>query len=397
MHYIPRIAEQTLNRYLRLFPAVAITGPRQSGKSTMLQQSLGTQYQYFSMDDPLLAARLEDDPKTFMSQLGDRVILDEVQKVPELFTWLKLAIDSNRSAYGRFVLTGSSQFSFVKGISESLAGRAGSLTLLPFQFRELPDSARPNAILHGSYPEQVVRNYQGNREWYAAYIENYLERDVRSLYTIGNLRDFRRLVGLLAARTATEVNYSALSRELGITVQTVQKWVSVLEASYIVFLLPPYHNNLGKRIVKRPRLYFHDTGIVCYLTGLRTTEMLENGPLAGQLFENHVVSEVIRDTCHRAADKGLFWYRTNHGLEADLVLEDRATAHTTFIEIKNSASPRPRMGENVARIAAAARSIPATPGHTISSLLLHRGQDNGHLSKDVMMIGYEEFLAGLAD
>jgi len=294
MRYLSRKIEQTIKHYTSIFPAVAVTGPRQSGKSTLLREIFGKKYTYVTFDDPIVVEQFLSDPKGFMAEYNNKIIYDEAQKVPDLFHYLKIEIDNDRNNYGKFLLTGSSQFAFTKNITETLAGRIGMLALLPFQKQEIPQKQQHNQILLGGYPELVNRNYKNTKEWYSAYLSNYLERDVRSLSNIGNMRDFQRLISLLASRTAQELNMSKLAREIGVNIKTIQNWISVLQASYIIFLLPPYHRNLGKRIVKRPKLYFYDTGLLCYLAGIRNIEILEKGPLQGEIFETYIVSEIMK-------------------------------------------------------------------------------------------------------
>jgi hypothetical protein len=229
----------------------------------------------------------------------------------------------------------------VKGVVESLAGRCGGLSLLPFQEAECPDSRWEEMELCGSYPELVTRNYAGSSDWYDAYILSYIERDIRSLLEIEKLRDFRVVLGLLAARLGQELNLSTVAREAGVTEKTVSSWVSVLEASYLIFLLQPFHRNLGKRLVKRPKLYFWDTGLACRLTGIGTREHLEKGPLSGAMFENYAVAELAKDIAHRGLDTRLYYYRSNSGIEADFVLEDRSGRRLIFGEVKRRLSVRP--------------------------------------------------------
>ena len=228
MNYIPRHIEPTLKEYLTMFPAVSLTGPRQSGKSTTLREMLGGRYAYVSFDDPLILDALTGDPRGFMNRYGNRVIFDEAQKAPLLFNYLKIAIDQDRHNYGKFILTGSSQFSFVKQITETLAGRIGALSLLPFHMTELPPVWRGEQILKGSYPELVHLKYENTSRWYGAYVNHYIERDVRGIANVGNLSDFQRLVKLLAARVSQELNVSSLASDIGVTVRTVQNWISIL-------------------------------------------------------------------------------------------------------------------------------------------------------------------------
>jgi uncharacterized protein len=390
MEYVTRHCEATLRRHLSLFPAVAVTGPRQSGKTTMLRRSFPA-YSYVSFDDPDVRSLFADDPKGFMRRHAGRTVFDEVQKCPEIFEYLKLEIDRERE-YGRFLLTGSSQFGVVRGIVESLAGRCGFLSLLPFQADEVPSVSLPDLLLYGGYPEIVSRRNAGAREWFSAYVANYVERDVRMIRDIGNLRDFQNVMRLLAARSAQELNSSSISRELGVSVKTVQAWISVLEASYVVFLLPPFHRNLGKRIVKRPKLYFWDTGLACHLAGVRSREALEEGPMAGALFENFAVAETYKGILHGDRDSSLFYFRTNAGLEADLVLEDRAARRVDFIEVKRSETFRPSMLENLRVLLSAAGEQTGGRGFRCRGKVVYGGKERLKLSGDMEAEGIAAFV-----
>ena len=245
MNYIPRTIEPVLHNHLSAFPVVGLTGPRQSGKSTLLHQLLGQEYQYVTFDDYRMRALFEDDPEKFMALYADRVIFDEVQKVPTLFDHIKRAVDQDRQNYGKYVLTGSSQFLLMRDISDSLAGRIGLLSLLPFDCAEVPVDLRSDSTWRGAYPELVTRAYSGADDWHAAYIDTYLTRDIRDLAQVGNLGDFRRLIQLLAANTGQLLNYSRFASDLGISVPTVKRWISLLEMSYVVFLLRPYYMTFG--------------------------------------------------------------------------------------------------------------------------------------------------------
>lgn len=262
-------------------------------------------------------------------QYDRHVIFDEVQKVPELFNYLKMSVDENREKNGRFVITGSGQFSFVRDITESLAGRIGLLSLLPFQFSEIPAGLRAEAVYRGSYPEVVRTGYQNAQDWYSAYLEIFVLRDIKSLVNIGDLHDFRHFITLLAAQTSQLLNYTDLSRSIGVSVSTVRRWVSVLEAAYVIFLLPPWYQNLGKRIIKSPKVYFYDNGLVCLLTGVTTRELYDKGPMAGSLFENYVIAEIMKNIVHSYASDQLFLYRTSHGEEIDLII-DRSTENRSL-------------------------------------------------------------------
>lgn len=341
MKYIPRIAESIVQTYLKEFSVVGITGPRQSGKSTMLNHLLRSRYRYVTFDDYRITEWFNNDPVGFMEEFSDKVVFDEVQIVPEIFRHIKLAVDRDRKRYGKFVLTGSSQFAFLKGVSESLAGRIGLLTLLPFQYAEIPKSQKKKSIAMGGYPELVLKKYARSTDWYSSYLDTYLTRDIRALSNIGDIRDFRRCISLLAARAGQILNMSEISRDIGVTVATIKKWISVLEASYIVFLIPPYYKNLGKRIIKSPKIYFYDTGLLSYLLGIESLKMFEQHQHYGYLFENYVIAEIAKKETHRKTHSELFYFRTNHGVEVDIVIDRRATLE--YVEVKSASKFQPDM------------------------------------------------------
>lgn len=343
MKYVHRKLESKLNTYLNLFPVVGLSGPRQSGKSSMLKNLLGDKYKYITFDDYRMKELFLDDPEKFMRINNSKVIFDEAHKVPEIFNYIKIAVDDDRDNYGKFIVTGSAQFLLIKNISESLAGRIGLLTLLPFEFSELPKSAIEEAVYKGSYPEIMMRKFEGSEDWYSSYIETYLEKDLRSIGEVSDLRDFKRLIQLLAARTSQLLNMSELAKEIGVTVATVKRWISILETSYIVFLLPPFYENLGKRITKAPKIYFYDTGLVSFITGIKDKKQFENGPLCGPIFENYIVSEIQKKIKHQNNKHQLYFIRTNHGVEVDLIVDKKSSRD--FIEIKYSETFKPSMAK----------------------------------------------------
>jgi hypothetical protein len=348
----------------------------------MLQELLGNEYTYVTFDDFRTTDLFHSDPEQFMRNNLDRVIFDEVQRVPEIFSYIKRAVDQDRKNYGKFVVTGSSQFLFIKKISESLAGRIGLLKLLPLQFTEVPQKLRSRSVYSGSYPELVTKKYEGWRQWYSSYLETYINRDVRELSNIGNLRDFRQCVQLLAARTSQLLNMSEIAKEVGVTVATIKHWISVLEASYIIFLLPSYHTNRGKQIVKSPKVFFFDTGLAAFLTKIETEDLFEHGPLKGALFENYVVAEVMKNEIHKDSGAECFFYRTNHGVELDLVVERKRSLD--IVEVKSSETFRSAMLQPFKEFAANARV----------STLVYRGETL-KVSKEVTVQNYAEFLAML--
>lgn len=377
--YQPRVLEASLKRYLSAFPVVGITGPRQSGKSTLLLNTLADTYQYVTFDDGDVLSLFENDPKKFMRIYRERAIFDEVQKVPGFFDAIKLVVDQNRQTYGQFILTGSSQFTLLKGIKESLSGRIGLLTLLPFQYRELPLSAQKNAVFLGSYPEPVLNQYRYVREWQKSYITTYLEKDVALLHGVDNHRDFRRLLELLAANTSQILNMSHYATDLGVSLSTIKRWIAILEASYIIFLLPPYFNNLGKRIVKCPKLYFYDTGLAAHLTGISTYELYEKGPMSGALFENYVIAEILKKEMHDNTDASLYYYRTSNGVEVDLIVDRKQ--YREWIEIKKTATFHPRI----------TNPIESLMSENDKGYLLFQGQETPYLP-NVFVIPFEKYL-----
>lgn len=339
--YIQRKIENKLKEYLTGFPVVCITGPRQSGKSTLVKQCLSDNYTYITMDDNRTTSLFYDDPEKFLSIYSDKVIIDEAQKTPELFDYLKRAVDEDRDNYGKYIITGSSQLTLLDKISESLAGRIGILTLFPFQIAEVPEYLHSESIYKGSYPELVTRDYKLSIDWYSSYIETYVNKDVRTMLNVGDLRDFKRLLKLLASNITQQLNMSTLAGNIGVSVPTIKRWISVLEASYIIRLLPPYYQNFGKRVTKAPKIFFCDTGLAAFLTGIDTFAAYDNGPLAGPLFENYIVSEVVKKKAHTGIPADFYYFRTNHGAEIDLIIEERNNLE--FVEIKHSMTFKPVM------------------------------------------------------
>lgn len=332
-NYVKRSLEVQIQELIQAFPVIVLTGPRQSGKSTLLKQLLGDDYQYVTFDDYKMVDFFSQDPELFFQAYGHKVIFDEVQKVPQIFSHIKMCVDKDRHSYGKFILTGSSQFKMMQSVSESLAGRVALLSLLPFDYTELNFELNKQVPYRGSYPELVLRNYLYHQKWYASYLETYLEKDLRLIYKLGDLRDFRRLIQLLAANVSGILNMSRLSVDLGVSVSTVKRWISILEMSYIIFLLPAYTKSLGKRVIKSPKIYFYDNGLVAYLTGIDSLTLYEKGPMRGALFENYIVSEIKKISKHQQMSLNMFFYRTSHGEEVDLILE--SSKGRVLIEIKS--------------------------------------------------------------
>ena len=377
--YIHRNLETIILENLKIFPVVGISGPRQSGKSTMLKELFKNKYSYVTFDDFSNVDLFHSDPEKFMRINSDKVIFDEVQKVPEIFTNIKIAVDNDRKNYGKFILTGSNQFMLMKNVTESLAGRIGLLTLLPFQYNEIPFDLRKESIFKGCYPEPVSRNYKYVNDWISAYIETYLNRDVRTLINIGDTRDFRNFIKILAARAGNILNMSEISRDIGVSVVTIKKWLSVLEASYIIYLLPPYFKNLGKRIIKSPKLYFYDTGLVAFINGINQNNISEVSGFYGSLFENYVITEIIKREMHLNSKASFYYFRTNHGEEIDMILDKGISQE--FIEIKSSETFKTSM----------IKTIENNLSKNQKGIILHKGKTNLTIG-DIKVMNYNEYV-----
>jgi uncharacterized protein len=393
MDYIRRDIEANLIERINSAPCFALTGPRQTGKSTLLVHSL-PDYRYITLDDPFIRGQALNDPRLFLDSLGEKAIVDEIQYAPALLSYFKMAVDKDRGKMGRFVFTGSQQFSMIRNLGDSLAGRITLMELLPFNVNEkrrvidLPDtiSAFTHAALRGSYPEPSLNKEEDFRSWYSSYIQTYIERDIRTIYNIGNLRDFQRLVQLLAARCAQLLNMSDLAKELGVSTPTVRSWLSILEASRIIYLLSPYHTNLGKRVVKSPKLYFLDIGIVSYLTGIRNTDMLLNGPLAGQLFENFCIQETVKFFLNRGERPPLYYLRTSGGLEIDLIIE-KSLGRIIPVEIKLNKTPSISMSSSLTRFKREFAAIEMG-----NMMLLSSADTSFDLTREVAAVSFDDYI-----
>lgn len=319
--YWRRLLEAPLKEAGESFAAVIVTGPRQSGKTTLLTQQLLTQEPtVLRLDDPFTRQRLGESPLETLRNLKKPCILDEIQYMPELTHFLRILIDEDR-APGQWYITGSHQFFLMRDVVETLAGRAAILSLPPLSLVERQDHPGLESwLLQSSYPELATSANRSQQLWYSSYIQTYLERDVRSLLDIGNLRDFEQCLRLLASRTGQILDMSDISKMIGISVPTVKRWISVLEASYILFLVPPYFNNFGKRIIKAPKLYFYDTGLVNELVGIRDASVLINGPMAGAIFETAIMSDIVKQQMGQGHPREVYYWRTQSGLEIDCLL-----------------------------------------------------------------------------
>jgi len=321
--WITRYYEKTLKAMGRQFPAVVVTGPRQVGK-TALVRYVFPDAEYLSLDLPSMAAQAENAPESFLRGHHRPLIIDEVQYAPSLFRYLKAVIDEDRKP-GRFILTGSQNFLLMQGISESLAGRCGVLNMLNLSAMELADAFHSfdenHYLFHGGFPELYANQALDSSFWYTSYLTTYLERDVRNILSVGNLRDFDRFLRAVASRTAQILSYSDLARDVGIAPNTAKKWISVLQASGQIFILEPYFKNIGKRLVKSPKLYIADTGLAVFLMGFENWTAVERHPIVGALWETHVVMQVVKHFYALGKIVPLWFWRTSYGEELDLLIE----------------------------------------------------------------------------
>lgn len=320
---IPRNAASTVKSLASEFPAVAITGPRQSGKTT-LARAVFANKPYVSLEDLDERAFADDDPRGFLNRFPDGAILDEVQRAPTLFSYLQTRLDESRET-GQFILTGSQQFNLLSGVTQSLAGRVALVNLLPFSLGELQQAERApeeinQLLFRGLYPP-VHDRVQDAQAWYANYVRTYVERDVRQLLQIRDLHTFQLFVRLCAGRTGQLLNLSDLANDCGISHATARAWISVLEASFIIHLLPPHHKNFSKRIVKTPKLYFIDTGLACHLIGIEEVDQLTTHPMRGSLFETWVVAEIMKRRTNDAKESNLYFWRDRTGNEIDILVD----------------------------------------------------------------------------
>ena len=374
MKWVKRTITEHLINTMGSFPAVLITGPRQVGKSSLLQM-VGREYQYVTLDNPLILQQVKEDPELFLMNAAEQLLIDEIQYAPEIFPYLKMridnmrfkALDNNQQQKCLFLLSGSQAYHLMQNVGESLAGRLAILPLQGISYRErmnvtcalpfVPSSEYISArtketvdttelwtIIHRGSMPRLVSSADDWETFYASYVATYIERDVNQVVKISDKGDFSRFMVAVAARSAELLNYDSIAKDAGISSATVRRWLQILETSGIIILLYPYYNNHLKRMLKTPKLYFMDTGLMAWLTRWITAETIKNGAKAGQFFETWVVSEIVKSYLNAGKSaRNLYYYRDADQREIDLILENGRTLHP--IEIKMTAKPSKKMGQ----------------------------------------------------
>lgn len=372
---IDRQIVPVLNSALRRFPAVVLTGPRRSGKTTLLRMAV-PRAQYVLLEDPDVQDRVRRDPRAFLDGLRPPVIFDEIQNTPQLLDYIRTLVDAHPRRMGQWLFTGSQEAPLMQGITESMAGRAAILQLLPFSLAETAKAG----LLMGGFPEVVLRP-KGRELWYASYLQTYLERDVRLIANLRDLPTFRRFLSLVASRHGQMLNRSDLAAPLGVSVPTISEWLRILEITGQIILVPPYFENFGKRLVKSPKVYWGDTGLACHLLGIQSQAELERSPFFGSIFEGFVAGEILKSQVNRGQRKELYYFRDQQGLEIDFVVP-RPNARFWLVEAKASKTVRPSMATPMLSLAGAAGDratrrivVYRRPGTGAASKALARGAE----------------------
>jgi len=363
---------------------VVVTGPRRSGKTTLLRLS-APHAQYVLLEDPDIQDRIRRDPRAFLDSLRPPVIFDEIQNTPQLLDYIRTLVDAKPRKMGQWLFTGSQEAPLMQGITESMAGRAAILQLLPFS---LAETAKAGPLL-GGFPEVVLRP-RGRELWFASYLQTYIERDVRLITSVRDLPAFRRFLSLVASRHGQMLNRSDLAAPLGVSVPTISEWLRILEITGQVILVPPYFENFGKRLVKSPKVYWGDTGLACHLLGIQTQAELERSPFFGSIFEGFVAAEILKSQVNRGRRKELYYFRDQQGLEVDFLVP-QANARFWLVEAKASKTVQPSMAAPMLSLSG------ATGKRAARRIVVYRKPRTGPaftaLTKGVEALTLEQFTA----
>lgn len=345
MEYIHRNISEAILEASPFYQVIVISGPRQTGKTT-LARHLFPEFHYHNLEDPLIRDIVEENPRDFIMKGPQGMIIDEIQRFPELFSYIQVCVDQNPGR--KFVITGSSDFALMEKITQSLAGRASLFTLLPFSFKELSEYVKEtetnSLMFNGFYPGVIAKGIFP-KIFYPNYISTYVERDARQINSIDNLDLFRLFLRIIAGRTGTEFNANSLSSDIGVSAPTIRKWLGILKTSYIAFTLSPYQANLEKRLTKTPKVYFYDTGLLCSLLGIHEPSQLSIHPLRGAVFENLAVTEILKEKYNRTQNFDLYFYRENGSREVDLLKVEGLDI--SLFEIKSSGSFNKSFNKNL--------------------------------------------------
>ena len=358
MRYVPRILAGPLKAAAARFPALIMTGPRRSGKTTLLRRAF-PEASYHLLEDPDTVGRIRSDPRSFLESVRLPAILDEIQNLPELLNYIRSRVDQGGIKAKGWYLAGSQEPALMKGITESMAGRAAVFHLLPLSLAESPRVT----IARGGFPE-VLAHPSGSEVWFRSYIQTYLERDVRAISSIRDLTTFRRFLSLTAARIGQILNRTDLAAPLGVSVPTISEWLNILEATHQILLVPPYFENFGKRLVKSPKIYFTDTGLATHLLGLENERQVEKSTFFGSLFESFIAAEIVKAQINAGRKKDLYFFRDRQGLEVDFLVPKKG-GRLAMIEAKATRTVRPEAAEALTRLKT------AVSGNPVEAFLIH--------------------------
>lgn len=389
MQFIHRALETHVLGAAKHFPAVILTGPRRAGKTSLLKR-LFPKAGYFLLEDPDIVSRLRADPKGFLDTIAGPAILDEVQNVPEVFAYLRSRIDAHPRQKGQWLLTGSQEAPLMQGVTESMAGRAAILQLLPFSARETSKVS----MLRGGFPEVLARPSSAGL-WFSSYVQTYLERDVRAITAVKDLSTFRRFLALVASRHGQMLNKTDIAAPLGVSVPTVTQWLGILEMTSQIIIVPPYYENFGKRLVKTPKVFIADSGLACHLLGIESPSELNKSPFLGSLFEGLVAAEIVKAQLGAGRRRELYYFRDEQGLEVDFVVPGK-NGSTTLIECKATQTVTPAMAGSLTRLSdtIAKRSTRATT----KALLVYRESKKSRMTTQavapgVRALSWEQFVS----